>query len=302
MSTAPQAVLGVDLGGTKLIAALAAPDGSILREIEQPTRHGAGTPALDQIVELGTELLATAGLPAGRLAAAVVGVPGSVSPRTGLVSLAPNVALPTDRPLAAAIAERLGCPVLVENDVNIAAFGEARQPGRQSHDSLAFLSFGTGVGLGLVLGGRLIRGANGAAGEIAYLPTGAEPHARAGTAVGGLFEDTVSSPAIVAAYGDGVPVIDIFARAVAGEAHARAVLDSIAKTASVGVAAIQAIFDPAIVVLGGSIGARSEFADAVRRHAVTLLPLPIEIETSTLGRRAGIVGAVEAAADLARRH
>ncbi|MBP0573872.1 ROK family protein, partial [Mycobacterium tuberculosis] len=97
------------------------------------------------------------------------------SPNTGRVSLAPNLALPSDQPLAVLLADRLGCPVALENDVNIAALGEARI--RPAAPSLAFISFGTGVGLGALVNGRLLRGATGAAGEIGFLPFGAEPKA-----------------------------------------------------------------------------------------------------------------------------
>lgn len=303
MSTSREAfVLGVDLGGTKIIAAAADLDGTILAEIERPTWHGPDTPAIDQIVALTRELAAGLESTPDRFVQACIGVPGSVSPKTGLVSLAPNVALPTDRPLAPLLAERIGCPVDIENDVNVAAFGEAHLPERRQYASLAFLSFGTGIGCGLIIDGHLVRGANGAAGEIAYLPVGATPHAAAGSTVGGLFEDTVSSSAIRARHSEsGLSVASIFERAGAGDERAIRTIEATAKAASIGVAAIASILDPDLIVLGGSIGARPEFAEAVRRHANVLIPLGVALETSRLDRRAGIEGAVRVATEAARQ-
>lgn len=286
--------LGVDLGGTKLLAGLTDADGRTLVVREEPTRHGPDAPVLQQIADLADRLCAEIGAPRSALKAATVGVPGSVSPKTGRVSLTPNLALPDDLPLAAVLAERLGCPVTLENDVNVAALGEARA--RPGVKSLAFVSYGTGVGLGLVVDGRVLRGARGAAGEIAFLPLGDDPFAAAPLSAGGLYEDHVGSAAIRNRYGADVPVRDIFDRAADGDARAQDALAATTKSAAIGLAAVQALFDPDVIVLGGSIGARPEFAAAARLHLATLLPFEAVVETSRLDRRAGIEGALGAAA------
>ncbi|SCM72973.1 Transcriptional regulator ROK family [uncultured Pleomorphomonas sp.] len=293
-------VIGIDLGGTKILGGVAALDGSILATDERPTRHGAEIPVLRQIVELSDELCWRAGVERCRVAQVVVGVPGAVSPSTGLVSLSPNLALPDDRPLHGLLADGLGCPVRVENDVNLAAYGEADQR-RLDAGALAFISFGTGVGMGLVIGNTIVRGASGRAGEIAFLPHGDLPHLTSCHSDSGLFEDNVGSPGIRALYGDdGVSVAEIFNRAGRGEARAQSVIEDVARIAAVGIASVQVLIDPDVIVLGGSIGVQASFLADVRRHAGQLLPYPPVIETSTLDRAAGMVGAVRLAAALVR--
>lgn len=290
-------VAGIDLGGTKIMAGLAALDGTPIAVVEQPTRHGDGAPFLAQIREIVAALVAGAGSGHGSLVHAVVGVPGSIAPATGHVSLSPNLAFPPGRSAAALIADLLGCPVAVENDVGLAAYGEAMLGHGDGRGLLAFVSFGTGVGLGLVAGGEILRGAHGRAGEIGYLPIGAAPHARAPASVGGLYEDAVGSAGIQARYGDDGPTVaEIFERAAFGEAAARAAIDDVARIASTGLASVQTLFDPDTLVLGGSIGARPEFAGAIRRHLASLLPYRCEIRVSALGREAGLRGALHAAA------
>ncbi|MBB4167653.1 ROK family protein [Rhizobium sp. BK538] len=285
-------VAGVDLGGTKILVGLADLEGRILAKAEEPTEHGSEAPVLRQIPRMILSLLQQHREP-GPLLKAVVGVPSAVSPSTGLASLSPHLAIPSDRPLAAFLAQALPCPVVVENDVNLAAYAEATLGKGRNRDSLAFVAFGTGVGMGLVVGGMLFRGQHGRAGELGLLPLGANPHQTAPYARAGLFEDQVDSPAVRSLYGDGtLPVAEIFARATDGDAQAAAVIETLAKSASVGIASVQALFDPALIVLGGGIGSRREFVNAVTRHVSVLLPFATQIEATGIGPEAGMLGAL----------
>ncbi|MDR6665661.1 ROK family protein [Rhizobium sp. 1399] len=285
-------VAGVDLGGTKVLVGLADLQGRIVAKAEEPTEHGAGAPVLRQIPRMILSLVQD-NRDRGPLCKAVVGVPGAVSPLTGLASLSPHLAIPADQPLAALLARALPCPVVVENDVNLAAFAEATLGKGQDQDSLAFIAFGTGVGMGLVIGGTLFRGQHGRAGELGFLPLGPNPHQAAPQARAGLFEDQVDSPAVRSLYGDGtLSVAEIFASAAAGDGEAVAAIETLAKSASVGLASVQALFDPALIVLGGGIGSRGEFVEAVRRHMSTLLPFETRIEATGIGPEAGMLGAL----------
>jgi glucokinase len=285
-------VVGVDLGGTKVLAGIAGVDGRVLAKIEEPTHHGPGAPVLKQIARMILRLSDEC-RERGRLLKAVVGVPGAVSPTTGLASLSPHLAIPVDRPLASLLSDNLPCRIAVENDVNLAAFAEAALGKGRDQESLAFVAFGTGVGMGLVLGGALFRGQHGRAGELGLLPLGADPHTAAPKARAGLFEDQVDSPAIRSLYGDGsLPVSGIFARAGRGDEEAKAVIEALARSASVGIASVQALFDPALTVLGGGIGSRPEFVEAVKRHTAALLPFEARIEATSLGPDAGMLGAI----------
>jgi glucokinase len=286
-------VVGIDLGGTKLLGGIAGRDGAVRATFSEPTRHGAGAPVLQQMADMVTRLLAETGAPRTALAHVVIGVPGVVSPRTGLASLSPNLALPADRPLADLEADLIGCPVSVENDANLAAYAEATVGAGKGERSLAFISFGTGVGMGLVIEGELMRGEHGRAGEIGYLPVGAEPHLRASASENGLFEDEVGTVGIRRHFAaDGETVAELFARAENGNAQAAAGIDQIARRAAVGLAAIHSLVDPAVTAIGGGIGAQPRFHQRLVEHVKALLPFSCRIEPSQLGTSGGMVGAV----------
>jgi predicted NBD/HSP70 family sugar kinase len=300
-------VIGIDLGGTKLLAGIANAHGDILTSIEQPTRHGQDGSVLDQMVALIATLLANAGRSGADLLRVVIGVPAAVDPKTGLASLSPNLRLPADRSLAdlmaaGLMAQNLRCPVVVENDVNLAALAEATVERPDCDDALAFISFGTGVGMGLVVNGALWRGAFGRAGEIGYLPVGATPHAFAPQSENGLYEDAVGSKGIRARFStDHQTVADLFAAARQGDGEAKGAIDEIARNASVGLAAVHALLDPSVTVIGGGIGTQIEFFDALKRHVQPLLPFECRIEPSRFGGRAGMIGAVTLAIQGASR-
>ncbi|NTF30466.1 ROK family protein [Rhizobium skierniewicense] len=293
-------VIGIDLGGTKLLAGLADAEGNILASREEPTRHGPNAHVLDQITEMAMALARESGVTVDDIAQVVIGVPSAISPQTGLGSLSPNLALPVDRPLAALVGERLSCPIAVENDVNLAAYGEAKSVAGHDVASIVFISFGTGVGMGLVVNGALARGAFGRAGEISYLPVGAQPHASAPTSASGLFEDLVGTTGIRQRFKLGSEsVAGLFTRAIAGDASALEAIDVVARDASLGLAAVQALIDPARIVVGGGIGAQPIFLERLRHHLVPLLPFDCPVEPSRFGVQAGLIGAVMLASHLA---
>lgn len=289
----PTHVVGIDLGGTKILAGIADHQGTILATTNEPTRHGPDAPVLTQLADIVHRLAVDVGIPLDRIAHVQVGVPSAVSPMTGLASLSPNLALPEDRPLAAMIAARLPVPVTVDNDVNLAAFAEASRGAGKDKGSLAFISFGTGVGMGLVVGGEIVRGEHGRAGEIALLPFGADVHTRAPMAENGLFEDEVGTPGIRKRFHLGeTTVAELFEKAMSGDQEALSAIDAVARDASVGVASVFSLIDPAVAVIGGGIGSHPLFFESLKRHLTPLLPFPCPLEPSSFGPRAGMIGAV----------
>ncbi|MBC2771567.1 ROK family protein [Rhizobium sp. AQ_MP] len=286
------AVVGIDLGGTKILAGIADLEGKVLATLREETAHGPGAPVLDQMAALVGNLAIKAGLDVASVCRVVIGVPSAVSPKTGLASLSPNLALPEDRPLAELMSDRLRLPVDVENDVNLAAFGEAVAGAGRGLDNVAFLSFGTGVGLGLVVDGRMLRGAFGRAGEIAYLPTGSDVHRRAPRSENGLFEDEVGTRGVVSRNPDIGGVRELFERAEAGDATAREAIDDLARRGSVGLASVHALIDPEVTVIGGGIGSQPWFFERIRHHLAPLLPFDCHLEPSRHGAEAGMLGAV----------
>lgn len=290
-----QLVVGIDLGGTKLLGAIASADGSVLAERELAT--GPEGPVA-QVSGLANALLAEAGADRSRLAQVVVGVPGVVDAE-GAVSLSPHVAFGRGVSFADAVSAALGVPVFADNDANIAAFGEysVRTDPRQS--GVVLLTLGTGVGMGIVVNGEILRGAHGAAGEIGSMPySGATPEDEARH-----YEAPVSTSGILAAYqaagGQLGTVREIFDAADAGDSVARAAVDQCIRDLANGLGVVVSLLDPGLIVLGGGIGARPGVAEQVASRLAALVPTPCAVLASRLGTRAGLVGALAKAGQLA---
>ncbi|MFI0790010.1 ROK family transcriptional regulator [Streptomyces lydicus] len=261
--------------------------------------------------------LAAAG--ADRPHTVAVGAPGLVDPATGRFGGSDR--LPTWH--AAVVAElraRTSAPVLLENEVNLAALAEQREGAARDHDTFVLLWLGHGTGAAVVLDGTLRRGASGGAGEIGFLPvpgTGALPSA---TDCDGGFHALVGSAAITALAAehgiepppDGVPGDGPLADAPPAEALLRAALaaedtgaaflDALAARIALGAAAVCAVLDPGCVVLGGEIGRAGgePLADRVADRLARLSPLRTAVRAGTVGGRAVLRGAVLAARDAAQ--
>jgi glucokinase len=163
-------IVGVDVGGTTTAAGLVTRDGEVIVDASAPTRADERDP-LETIVSLIAEITGRAGRAAGVIAAVGVGVPGPVDADRGIVG-EPVTHVPelAGRPLAAELGDRIGLPVVVDNDVNALALGEAMLGAARGARSLVVLSAGTGIGAGIVLEGRLVRGAAGFGGELGHVP------------------------------------------------------------------------------------------------------------------------------------
>lgn len=284
----------VDLGGTKLRVGLADIGGQLIAETSEQTDPRGGPAVASQIGRLILELLKDAETAQERLRRAVVGCPGVPDPITGAVRLAPNIPGIERFDFRAAVSRALGCPALLENDVNLAVLGEHWLGRGRGCKDVAFLALGTGIGAGLVANGSLVRGASGAAGEIGYLPFGADPFEAESLRVGAL-ERRVGTHGIRAAYrtatGRDAEVPNIFLAMSAGEPEARAVIQGTIETLAQAVVAIATVIDPDMVILGGSIGLRSEIVEGVCEAVGRCLPRPIRIEPSSLGPHAALAGA-----------
>ena len=288
-------VWGGDLGGTSLRLAVSDLTGHIVAECTVPTAVGGGHDIIDQIVALVGDLAERGGIDISQVACGALGVPGSFDRQRRRLSLVTNIAGLDSFDFEDVLSEAMGMTVFVENDVTLAATGELARGNPRQTDTFAFLAMGTGVGLGIVSGGQIVRGARGGAGEIAWLPLGGDPfdsrNFRAGT-----LESAISSSAIVERYralgGTSDNVREIFERYTEGETEARRVLGETARMLAVAVVAIQAILDPEVVVFGGSIGSRDELIALVRKELAGCMETPVAIESSLLGGRAGQFGAI----------
>jgi predicted NBD/HSP70 family sugar kinase len=273
-------------------------------ELNESTDRRGGVHVAEQIAACADKLARSAGIVA-KPGHVMVGVPGAVDPRTGRVSQIPNIAGLEDVDVVGYLRDRFGPDVAIETDVNLAMLGEQTLGCAGGCHNAAFLALGTGTGLGLLLDGKLFRGARGAAGEISDLPIARDPTARnpSGTSA---FELEVGSVAIVDRYrreggAAAATVRDIFDRLEIGDAVAASVVDATARWVAVAVVTLQALLDLELIVFGGSIGVRVELYERVRTALPSLCPRPINIARSQLGDRAGLIGAVCAAAHARRR-
>jgi predicted NBD/HSP70 family sugar kinase len=275
-------VLGVDLGGSNARAALVDGRGEAVAELAEATVAGDAGAVVAQLGALCRRIAAEHGVDWDRVAAAGVGVPGVVA--GGALRLAPNLPSFGEVDLADALRAELGIDVTVDNDVNMATVGEHRRGLAAGLDDFVFVAVGTGVGMGVVAGGRLVRGATGAAGEIGDLPFTA----------GDSIEDAAGGTGLARRFG-AARARDVYAAAASGDAAARALLDDQARALARAVVAAQTVLDPALVVFGGGIGSRDDVVARVRSHVAGLARHPVRIEPSALRERAGSVGAAEVA-------
>ncbi|MBL8758218.1 MAG: ROK family protein [Phycisphaerae bacterium] len=161
-------VIGIDLGGTNMQIGVVAPDNKILGRSKKKTRASEGmAKVLDRIAEGVTEACAEAKIPVKQLGGIGIGAPGAIEPHEGIVLQAPNLRW-RDVPLAAILRKRFGVPVVVDNDVNVAVYGEWKAGAGKGVDDLAGVWLGTGVGGGLVLNGKLYYGTFFTAGEVGH--------------------------------------------------------------------------------------------------------------------------------------
>jgi predicted NBD/HSP70 family sugar kinase len=289
-------VLGIRLGGTRLQMALANLGGQVVAEIAEATDARGGHDVVLQIGRLFRSLLETCKIDRSRIRLGVMGSPGVVDPKSGIIDIAPSIQHLNDINVVEELRRELDLALTIENGVNLGARGEHWQGRARGVRHFAFIALGTGVGLGIIADGQLLRGARGAAGEIAYLPLGGDPFDPGSFALG-TFETAVSSAAILRRYrGYGgrasATVQQIFEALASGEKPAEAAIGETARLLVLAISAVQAVTDPELIVLGGSIGMRSELVERVRTMLPLSVPRHVPVEASVLGNRATLVGAL----------
>lgn len=291
-------VASVDLGGTKVRAAISDLNGMIIHERLEPTDPRGGQDVVHQIAQMVHNLISDTGSSYESLHTAVIGVPGVPNPETGAILLAPNIGGIDRINFAESLSQKLGVEIIVENDVNLSALGEHWLGEKGEQDNLVYLSVGTGIGAGIVLGGSLLRGSFGAAGEVGFLPLGTDPFEPESLKTGALERSTATS-AIINNYKKHSQTLknvpEVFEAAASGDMNAILVLDHVAKNIALSIAAIAAIIDPSKVVIGGSIGSRPELLKLIIKHSSRCFPRQIKIEKTQLGSHATLVGGVATA-------
>jgi predicted NBD/HSP70 family sugar kinase len=253
-------VIGVEVGPTEVVAACADITGTTTAEVKVSI-HDADDP-VRQVHAAVVEAAAEGGANWDRVRRVVLGTPGVVDPNSGDISFAFD--LPRwHHGLRDALKADLDRPVSFENDVNLAAVAEARLGAARDVDDFVLIWISRGVGVAVVLGGRLHRGAAGAAGEIGYLyvPGGPLPEpstSRNSRAVTPSFQQTVSEKAVRALARErgfrAASASEVIAAAIAAGPAGEPVIDELARRLALGVVAVCVVLDPSLVVLAGDVG------------------------------------------------
>ncbi|HEX6576719.1 MAG TPA: ROK family transcriptional regulator [Jiangellaceae bacterium] len=253
--------VGIDMSPHEVVAAVADITGAVRGRVSRPV--GDGDDPVRLLSDTVHAVTAQAEIGVTDVADVVVGTPGVVDPVTGDVGFVFD--LPRwHRGLRDALRTDLGCDVTIENDVNLAAMAERKYGAARDVDDLALLWVGRGVGLAVVLGGRLHRGATGAAGEIGYLPVPGVPLPVSGNHHPDkrAFQRLVGAEAVSALAAEHGVAADGAAEAVraalAAGSPAEAFLRELADRLAIGVAAVCAVVDPTLVVLAGEVGAAGD--------------------------------------------
>jgi predicted NBD/HSP70 family sugar kinase len=287
-------VLGFDLGARFLRGAICDLRGDIRARLDVEVAGHDAVRMLAEIASLRTRLVEAAGVADELIDGMVVGVPGVVDAKSGRIDLATSVAGLEGGTFRTAVSDRLGLPVTLENDVNLAALGEQWQGVARGVEDFVFLSIGTGMGAGLVLHGELHRGHNGAAGEVDFAFVGlshdVDPCAGAISAYAAAL---AAERAVETAVRPPFDARDIFAAARAGDSLAHDVVEEAARRIALHVVPVAAVTDVSLVVLGGGLGANGDLLlRPVRELLRSWIPYPPRVDVSSLGEAAVLSGAL----------
>ncbi len=290
--------LGLDLGGTKIAAAIVE-DGRVLQTARVATPQTGFDDVIGALAAAALPLLRAAD---GEIASVGIGSPGPLDYAAGKVLFAPNIAGMENAPLVAALRERLNVPVVLENDANAAGYAEHLYGAARDLESSLYITISTGIGGGLFIGDRVIRGAHGLAGEIGHVtvlpggPIGGDGHL-------GSLEAIAAGRSIARdasyAYGHEMDTREVFERAQQGERKALTIVDNAARFTGIGIANLQKIFDPEGFVVGGGMSQVGAFyLRRIRAAAAEFLVGYPEalIREAELGTDAGVIGAAAVAA------
>ncbi|WP_055481598.1 ROK family protein [Sphaerimonospora mesophila] len=303
-------VAGLDVGPDSVTAAVADVKGDVVAEVTA-SPHGHDDPV--SIVHNAVVKACRSGRVAlSKLRGVVIGTPGVVDPRTG------DVRFSFDLPhwhegIHEALARDLRRDVIIENDVNLVAIAERVQGAAQQVDDFVLVWVGRGIGLAVMLGGRLHRGRSGSAGEIGYLPVPGVPLAadvkatpgRLPSLAGGL-QSLVSAEAVTELAGTygftGSTAAECVTQAVAAGPGGERLLDEIASRLALGVASVCVVLDPSLVVLAGEVGLAggAGLTSRVEEAVARICPIRPEVVTSEVTGGPVLRGAVLAALERAR--
>ena len=315
--------IGIDLGGTNIKTGIVDSQGNVLKKISVPTGHGPDA-VIANMVSAANRAVDQAGVNLDQIAAIGIASPGSLSKSTGVVVRCANLPGWDSVPLCDLVSKALGKPTIMENDARAAVYGEFMAGAGRSSTirSMIMITLGTGVGSGMILDGRLVRGHTGMAGEIGHLivvsggelcgcgqrgcleayASASRVHRRAMQV---LQNSNATSSLRNVIFKVGCPTArDVAEHARRGDTLALQIWDETCRFIAVGCVNASHLMDPEIIVLGGGMAAAGKLLlDSVERHfreQYWKIELPrTAIRIAELGNDAGFVGAALLAGEIA---
>jgi glucokinase len=311
-----RAVLALDIGGTKLAAGVVDASGSVRSFLVVPSRADEGPEhVLARLFDLGRSAVAQSELGWDAIDGVGIGCGGPLDADAGVLLSPPHLPGWRDVPVTAIARDEYGKPAVLENDATAAAWGEHRHGAGAGTLNMVYLTLSTGVGGGVVMGGRLYRGSGGNGAELGHVTVDWRGRMCRGCGRKGCLEAYASGTSIAermhealalqdggATTGDGLTAADVVASARAGDPIARDVWQETIDALACGLTSIVNLFEPELVVLGGGVSNSGEqlftpVREWVRVHAIAPAGRAVDIVPAALGDHVGVVGAAAIAYD-----
>ncbi|MBI2305245.1 MAG: ROK family protein [Chloroflexi bacterium] len=310
-------IAAVDLGGTKILAALLDSNGRILYRDYRATQAQQGPEAVIGSLETAIrQVTLDKGVPTSRLLGIGLAVPGALDVARGIVTQSPNLPGWKDVPLKRILEERLGAAVVFENDANAAALGEYAFGAGRGALHMVYVTVSTGIGGSIIVHGQLYRGVNGSAGEIGHMIVDLHgPPCNCGN--NGCLESLASGTALAreakahladgessliselaATSEEGVTARTIFLAAQRGDSLANQLIRQAAEYLGVGLANVVNILNPEVIVIGGGVAQMGAFlvdpaVATMRKRALSLPAQTVKVVPGQLGEQAALLGMVK---------
>jgi len=306
--------IGIDVGGTNVKLALVNDNGQIVYSNSVPTRAEMGYEfTVNNIKQAIYELLKETKLEAKDIQGIGFGFPGQVDYKAGIVRNAPNIPGWVEVPIAKLIEDEFNIPTRVDNDVRCAALGELNYGAGKGCENMVCITVGTGIGSGLIINGKLVRGASNAAGEIGHIKLQMHEGPICGCGDTGCFEAFASGPSIVAmaeeyikggkstkfremANGTAITPFIVCEAAKVGDPVAQRIFTIMGEYLGIGLASVVNLLNPEKIIIGGGVADAGEIlmrplVDTLRKRAMKIAGSAVEVVPAQLGNTAGVIGA-----------
>lgn len=306
--------IGIDVGGTNVKIALVDSDGKIGYSNTIPTRAEMGYEyTINNMKQAIRDLMTETKLSAKDIEGIGFGLPGQVDFKSGIVRLITNIPGWVEIPLAKMIEDEFHIPTRIDNDVRCAALGELNFGAGKGCENLICITVGTGIGSGLIINGRLVRGASNAAGEIGHIKLQMHDGPICGCGDTGCLEAFASGPSIVAmaeeyimggkstkyremANGGAITPFIVAEAAKAGDPVARRIFTRMGEYIGIGMASVVNLLNPERIIVGGGVADAGDILltplkETIKKRAMKIAGETVEVVPAQLGNTAGVIGA-----------